>query len=125
MCDEDKVGVKLIIKRTVGYYDVHIQNKYMMMDLTAEVFAMLSACFTGVAYLLIGLEIVYPKTKKCEKKLKNCCGCLRPQVSSVDEFTELAKGKKVIIIDNNDEYARNIEMNILRKLNKKPRETLV
>ena len=39
ICDSDKVGIRILIKRTVGYYDVSVRNRYMMMDLLAEIFA--------------------------------------------------------------------------------------
>ena len=70
-CEPDKVGIKIIIKRNVGYYDVRVKNKYMMMDLLAEVFAMLGASFAGIAYLMVGIEIMYPKTKGCKKKMNS------------------------------------------------------
>ena len=47
------------------------------MDLMAEIFAMLSACFTGVAYLLVGMEMTYPKTQKCDKKFYKCIKCFK------------------------------------------------
>ena len=72
VCSDDKVGFKIIIKRTVGYYDVHVRSKYMIMDLLAEVFAMLGATFTAIAYLLVFIEMTKDKSQYVNR-LKRCC----------------------------------------------------
>ena len=72
VCSDDKVGFKIIIKRTVGYYDVHVRSKYMIMDLLAEVFAMLGATFTSIAYLLVFIEMTKDKSQYVNR-LKRCC----------------------------------------------------
>lgn len=118
VCNTDKVGLKILIKRTVGYYDVSVRNKYMMMDLLAEIFAMLGASFAGMAYLLISIEIIYPKTKKCNKKIKKCSQCcMRKEDSNIInnnpiKLEELTKTE--IDIDSKNE---NIIMNIKRRRN--------
>jgi hypothetical protein len=117
VCDTDKVGLKILIKRTVGYYDVSVRSRYMMMDLLAEIFAMLGASFAGMAYLLVSIEIVYPKTKKCERKIRKCSRCcMRRENSSVinDNSIKMEELVKTDIIDL-DSKKENIIMNIKRR----------
>lgn len=134
VCDEDKIGIKILIKRTVGYYDIRVINKYMMMDLMAEVFAMLSACFTGVAYLLVGMEMTYPKTQHCDKKFYKCIKCLKcgkrhknkhrtnsetnsedntetnSEVKLDDNNKDSITKKKIIVIDTKEPIVENVVM---------------
>ena len=111
ICDSDKVGIRILIKRTVGYYDVSVRNRYMMMDLLAEIFAMLGACFAGIAYLLVSIEILYPKTKKCKKSWTKC-GLCKPKKKNNNDI-KIEEITKVIDIDDTENL--NIEIKRTRK----------
>ena len=116
VCDTDKVGLKILIKRTVGYYDVSVRNRYMMMDLLAEIFAMLGASFASMAYLLVSIEIVYPKTKKCDKKIRKCSRCcMQREDSSVINDNPIKLEELTTTEIDFDSKNENIIMNIKRR----------
>ena len=119
ICNADKVGLKIIIKRTIGYYDIRVKNRYMMMDLLAEVFAMLGASFAGIAYLLVGLEIVYPKTRKCKKKINRCMKCFsknKKDGSKDGSVAEIIIGKEKYTEDIEDEVVAGLSLEVVGKV---------
>ena len=102
VCEDNNVGFKIIIKRTVGYYDILVRNKNMMMDLMAEVFAMLGATFTAVAYLLVFIEMTKDKSKYI-KKIKTCFGLCNKK----DKVNKIERIHLEIMNDNDNNNDNN------------------